>query len=110
LFVDIEGDEMDLLDPGECESLLRSDMLVELHPSRDMSRKIEETMCRRFASSHDVQRRQQTGRSEWIAANRHVWYKRLSEEEVVRATNEFRIGNQAWLWLKTKNPLGGCLV
>ncbi|HEV3210251.1 MAG TPA: hypothetical protein VGY91_08290 [Chthoniobacterales bacterium] len=74
LFVDIEGAEMDLLDPCECEALRRSDVTRG--------------------------RRQQADRSEWIATNRHLWDKRLSEEEVVRATNEFRTGDQVWLWLK----------
>jgi hypothetical protein len=112
LFVDIEGAEMDLLDPDACEALLRSDILVELHPSGDIGNKyeIEETICNRFGASHHIQRRQQTDRSEWICANRQVWNKRLSEEEVVRATNEFRTGNQVWLWLKSKNPGGECLV
>jgi hypothetical protein len=103
LFVDIEGAEMGLLDPREC-TLRRSDILVELHQSHDSGDKIniEETICSRFAATHEIQRRQQTDRSEWIAANRTVWDKRLSEAEVVRATNEFRTGNQVWLWLKAK--------
>ena len=102
LFIDIEGAELDLLDPGECDALRQSDILVELHQSR-AGNEIEETICSRFAASHDIERRQQTDRSEWIAANRHVWERRLSEEEVVRATNEFRTGNQVWLWLKKQN-------
>jgi hypothetical protein len=102
LFIDIEGAEMDLLDPGKCDALRRSDILVELHQSGDRSNEIEETICRRFAASHDIQRRQQTDRLEWVAANRHVWDKRFSEAEVVRATNEFRTDNQVWLWLKAK--------
>ena len=110
LFIDIEGAEMDLLDPGKCDALRRSDILVELHQSRDIGNDIEETLCSRFAASHDIQRRQQTDRSGWITENRHVWDKRLSEEEVVRATNEFRTGHQVWLWLKRKNPTRGCLV
>jgi hypothetical protein len=93
---------MDLLDPGECEALCRSDILVALHQSGNIGNEIDETICSRFATTHDVHRRQQTDRLEWIAANRHVWDKRLSEEEVVRATNEFRTGNQVWLWLKSK--------
>jgi hypothetical protein len=36
LFVDIEGAERDLLDPSECDALRRSDILVELHQSRDI--------------------------------------------------------------------------
>ena len=102
LFVDIEGAEINLLDPGECDALRRSDILVELHSSCDIGNDIEETICRRFAASHDIQRRQQTDRSEWIVANRRTWEGRLSEEEVVRATNEFRRGDQVWLWLKAK--------
>jgi hypothetical protein len=103
LFVDIEGAEMDLLDPAKCDALRRFDILVELHQSRDAGSKIniEETICSRFAKTHDVRRKQQTDRSAWIAANRQVWAKRLSEEEVVRATNEYRTGNQIWLWLKS---------
>jgi hypothetical protein len=109
LFVDIEGAEMDLLDPGECDVLRRSDILVELHPSRDIGKenKIEETISNRFAATHAIRRRQQTDRSEWIAANRHIWERRLSEEEVIRATNEFRTGNQVWLWMKSKEPIVG---
>ena len=103
LFIDIEGAEMDLMDPGKCDALRRSDILVELHQSRGMGNEIEETICSRFAASHDIQRRQQTDRSEWIAANRHAWDKRLSEVEVVRGTNEFRSGNQVWLWLKSNS-------
>jgi hypothetical protein len=104
LFVDIEGAERDLLDPSECDALRRSDTLVELHQSRDIGNeaRIEETICSRFAVTHDIRRRQQTDRSESIAANRHIWNKRLSEAEVVRATEEFRTGNQVWLWLKAK--------
>jgi hypothetical protein len=109
LFVDIEGAERDLLDPGKCDAFRRSDILVELHQPRDIGdiNKIEETISGRFAATHDIRRRQQTDRSKWIAANRHVWDKRLSEEEVVRATNEFRTGNQVWLWLKSKEPIVG---
>jgi hypothetical protein len=106
LFIDIEGAEVDLLDPRKCDMLRRSDILVELHPSCDPGNenKMEETIRTRFAASHDIKRRQQTDRSEWIAANRHVWERRLSEDEVVRATNEFRTGNQVWLWLESKKP------
>ena len=102
---DIEGAEMDLLDPGRCDALRRFDILAELHQPGEAGNKIniEETISDRFAATHDIRRRQQTNRSEWIAANRHVWDKRLSEEEVDRATNEFRTGNQVWLWLKIKN-------
>jgi len=64
LFVDIEGAEINLLDPDECDALRRSDILVELHQSRDIGNGIEETIRSRFAASHDIQRRQQTDRSE----------------------------------------------
>ena len=105
LLIDIEGAEIDLLDPGECDAFSRSDILVELHPSRDFGDEIEKMVCSRFAASHDIQRRQQTDRSEWIVANRHIWERRLSEEEVVRTTNEFRTGNQVWLWLKSNSRI-----
>jgi hypothetical protein len=102
LFVDIEGAEIDLLDPDECAALRSSDIIVELHHSRDIQDDVEKTMRNRFEQTHDIRRRPQTDRSKWIAANGHIWGKRLCEEEVVRATNEFRTGNQVWLWLEAK--------
>jgi hypothetical protein len=103
-FIDIEGAEIELLDPDKCDALRRSDILVELHQPRGSANKIniEVAIRSRFAASHDIQCRQRTDRSEWIATNMHVWGKRLSEEEAVRTTNEFRTGIQVWLWLKSK--------
>src|SRR6516165_9454119 len=40
LFIDIEGAEIDLLDPSKCDALRRTDILVELHPSRDFGDEI----------------------------------------------------------------------
>jgi precorrin-6B methylase 2 len=102
LFVDIEGAEIDLLDPVECGTLRRSDLIVELHHSRNIGDDVEKTMCNRFEQTHNICRRQQTDRSQWLSLNRQVWDRRLSEEEAVRAMNEFRTANQVWLWMESK--------
>jgi hypothetical protein len=103
LLVDIEGAEVELLVPSNCSALKRFDILVELHESTGVCAKmtVEETIRKRFAATHVIQRRHQTDRSEWLARNKLVWSERLTEEEAVRATNEFRTGNQVWLWLRS---------
>jgi hypothetical protein len=102
LVVDIEGAEMVLLNPVNCSALKRFDILVELHETAKSGpcANSEEILKERFAATHRIQRRLQTDRSEWRATHQNVWSHRLTEDEVCRATNEFRIYVQSWLWLE----------
>jgi hypothetical protein len=102
LVVDIEGAEMALLDPVNFPALKRFDILVELHetPQSEHCQENEEILKERFGTTHRIQHRQQTDRSEWRAAHKDVWRDRLSAHEVMRATNEFRVYVQSWLWLE----------
>jgi hypothetical protein len=102
LVVDIEGAEMALLNPVSFPALKRFDILVELHetPKSGHCPESEEILKERFAATHRTQQRRQTDRSEWRTNHQDVWSDRLSEDEVTRATNEFRIYLQSWLWLE----------
>jgi hypothetical protein len=49
LLVDIEGCELDLIDPSKCPELRKCDMLIEVHGRTD---DVAETLVKRFADSH----------------------------------------------------------
>jgi hypothetical protein len=102
LVVDIEGAEMALLDPVNFPALKRFDILVELHetPNSEPCQESEEILKERFGTTHRIQHRQQTDRSEWRTAHQGIWSGRLTVDEVNRATNEFRVYVQSWLWLE----------
>lgn len=101
LVVDIEGAEMVLLNPVDYPALQRFDILVELHETSqsDRCQESEEILKERFAATHRIQERQQTDRSEWRTIHKIVWSDRLTANELARATNEFRVYVQSWLWL-----------
>jgi hypothetical protein len=102
LFVDIEGAEGDFLDPQTIPYLLQFDILVELHELARSARDLEGLLRARFATTHVIERRAQTDRAEWQSRNYKVWCKRLTEEELLRATNEFRTEHQVWLWMQVR--------
>jgi hypothetical protein len=98
LFVDIEGAEREFLDPSNCSSLKKFDILVEVHELPE----VEELLKNRFGPTHIVERRAQTDRTEWQVKHKELWIDRFNEDEISRATNEFRTGRQVWLWLKAR--------
>jgi hypothetical protein len=98
LFVDIEGAEREFLDPSNCSAIKKFDILVELHQLPE----VEELIKNRFRSTHAIERRAQTNRMEWQDKHKELWSDRFNEDEIARATNEFRTRQQAWLWLKAR--------
>ena len=104
LLIDIEGNELDILNPSKLPQLRQADILVEIHatdPSNNPER-TESLLRERFRASHSLERRTLLGRSEWIQQNREIWQRCLTSEEVLDATNEYRSGKQVWLWMQTK--------
>jgi len=49
VLVDIEGAEIDLIDPSECPALLKCDMLIEVHGQTDV---VSKTLASRFSATH----------------------------------------------------------
>ena len=104
LLIDIEGKELELLNPSKLPQLRQADILVEIHAT-DRSNNPERTeslLRERFRETHSIERRTPLDRSEWIQQNRGIWQRCLTLEEVLNATNEYRSGEQAWLWMQTK--------
>lgn len=100
---DIEGYEYALLDPVQASSLLRSDILVELHQSEDVS--LEEGVNifkRRFSHTHQI-----TSYRYDLAAKRKRFEKlfpSLANSNLSEAVDEYRPTDQVWLWCKVINP------
>ena len=79
IVVDIEGSELELLDPEQDGRLLDADLLVEFHDHFDPN--ISSTIVERFAATHDIHRVHASGRdpahypelsvfrSEWIRSS-----------------------------------------
>jgi hypothetical protein len=82
--------------------LLQFDILVKLHELARSARDLEGLVRVRFAATHVIKRRTQTDRIDWQTQNYKVWRKRLTEEEVLRAINEFTIEHPVWLWMQVR--------
>jgi hypothetical protein len=98
LICDIEGGEMDLLDPVGCAALRRMDMLVEVHQTRRNDIKANAaTLRQRFAPSHEISTFDDTHRAKDLSG-----LSVLDDACRVRALAEGRPADQLWLWLKSR--------
>ena len=96
--IDIEGGEMDFLNPDSLPELKRSDILVEVHrTNRDVGENAEELKMR-FESSHNITVIESTSDrdvSEYGLPTPHP-----DEETLKRSFSEGRPYSQLWLWMK----------
>lgn len=101
---DIEGAEADLLDPAAVEQFKAADVLVEVHPSRDLSMElVRARLLERFSPTHDITEfaafdLEQHDLQSWQRIVDH----RLSPDELTEALNEHRSLPQTWLWFTVK--------
>ncbi|PWT81520.1 MAG: hypothetical protein C5B58_09730 [Acidobacteria bacterium] len=102
--IDIEGDEAHLLDPAKAPAIRRADILVEVHEAaRSNGLETSESLLRnRFETSHTIERRIPSDGSAWIQRNSQAWHRRLTPVEVRNAVNEYRTGQQIWLWMQVR--------
>jgi hypothetical protein len=97
LMVDIDGGEMDLLDPGIVEELQRIDMLVETHDILQPG--ITKALIDRFKKTHDITCLESHERA-MIDLPTQV---NLDEQTAIAAMDEFRGGIQIWMWMKARS-------
>jgi hypothetical protein len=104
LIVDIEGYEIDLLDPAKVPNLAQTDMLIEVHEDTEFTKlaTAEKQLTDRFADSHVIERRVSTGRDSWIEGHQELWRDKLSREEIAKAVDEDRHRPTLWLWVTSK--------
>lgn len=96
IICDVEGDELELLQPELIPELLLCDMLVELHDFKDKN--ISKTILSRFTHSHEIKIVDSTERKpeEFAILNG------FTPEEQKLAVNEFRPTVMQWAFMQKK--------
>lgn len=95
---DIEGAEVDLLDPQKAPGLLAADILVECHDC--LTPGITLLLSERFAASHEICRIDRGLQD----ATLPPWMEELSDLDRLLALWEWRSGPTPWLWMRHKGP------
>ena len=99
VFCDIEGAELELLDPEIAPALKSLDLIVESHEC--LKPGITDTLIMRFSATHDIQLVSDNGSRQ--LENAPAWFKQLSHLDQLLATWEWRSGPTPWLVLNPKN-------
>jgi len=100
--MDVEGAEQALLDPAVCPSLLRAEIIVELHEF--ICPGIGELLRRRFASTHDIQETWEQVRTlKDLPAVVRVLARLLPTSFFLNAMKEHRPARMSWLHLVPKD-------
>lgn len=98
LICDIEGGEMDLLTPGDCEALTKMDVLVEIHETGTATvADNADALKERFSSSHSIETLYELRDSTSLKG-----VESLSPDALNKATSEGRPYKQVWLWMRTQ--------
>lgn len=105
VLADIEGGEVDMLDPARVAGLSGVDILVETHDA--FVRNCTETLMERFATTHGIE--QIVARPRSLADFPSAIIPELPEfmpATAVELMNERRTGIQKWLYLTAKHQAG----
>ena len=93
---DIEGAEMELLDPDKAPSLRQVDILVECHDG--LIDRATERLTERFAGSHRITRIERQIAGDVLPD----WMDRFSDIDRLLALWEWRSGPTPWLWMRAQ--------
>ena len=96
---DIEGGEVDVLDPGQVPSLKHADLLVEVHDH--LRPGAGDTLRGRFSATHEIRVIQSRPR----AAVDLPEGLNIDANRAELLLSEGRTGEMSWFWMKSKN---GC--
>ncbi|TDU69227.1 hypothetical protein EI77_02875 [Prosthecobacter fusiformis] len=95
VFCDIEGGEMDLLDPARCPALKESDILVEVHKYKNRGNvENADELTARFQNSHSITRILDTVTIPPLSS-----VESLAGPALEKAVEEGRTNGQIWLWM-----------
>jgi hypothetical protein len=103
LAVDIEGSEVELLDPKRVPNLAKASILAELHsrPPLDIVG-VSQTLRRRFEASHHLRWFRSESRSALVDRYRSFWEGKIGADRFVQYLDEGRPEVQRWLWAEPK--------
>ena len=99
IFCDIEGAELELLDPELSTYLQMMDIVVEAHEC--IRPGVTKILCDRFRHSHDIEIVEDNGLRS--LQKQPAWFNQLAHLDQILATWEWRAGPTPWLILKAKN-------
>lgn len=94
VIMDIDGGELDVLDPERAPALRRAWILVELHPH--LLPNVRELLAERFAASHRARHVAAVDRQRSDLPS----LGSLSSKDLLAAAWEARPDGQGWLWLE----------
>jgi hypothetical protein len=95
---DIEGFEVQLLDPTTVPALARADVLVEVHSTQNMSViEVKNLLIQRFCRTHKIGTIDSQPRG--LVNFRHL-VPSVADEELLIALDEGRNDPQYWLWMR----------
>ena len=98
--IDIEGGEMDFLNPDALPELKTSDIMCEVHQTNQDVKTNAEELTQRFAATHTTVSIEATADRD---SSEYDLPKPLpAEETLTRAFSEGRSNSQFWLWMKQK--------
>jgi hypothetical protein len=99
LICDIEGFETQLLRPEKCESLLQTDILVEIHDDPGSS-VVSNEICKRFTKTHDIRVIHHQSRENWV--NTHLSsevFASVPAGQLRKMAEENRVRGRTWFWM-----------
>jgi len=99
VFCDIEGAELELLDPEIAPTLKSMDLIVESHEC--LRAGITDALITRFSATHDIHLITDNGSRQ--LDNVPAWFKQLSHLDQLLATWEWRSGPTPWLVMTSKD-------
>jgi len=96
---DIEGAELELLDPKKAQALVAADVLVECHPIAGKSAfDVADIITDRFSATHDIQR---IARSQTPGPLPN-WAEGMTDADRLIMLWEWRATPTPWLWMTKK--------
>jgi precorrin-6B methylase 2 len=96
---DIEGYEVQLLDPTAVPALKRTDVLVEVHSTQNMDAiEVKDLLIQRFFKTHEIETIDSQPRD--LVNFRHLVPPSVTDEELAMSLDEGRNGPQCWLWMR----------
>lgn len=103
IICDIEGGEVELLDPFKCRILATCDILVELHRTEKLSdAQMKSILSERFEKSHSILEIHQEKRSPDLLRTKIPTLAKMTDEIILKAADECRYEEQVWLWMQPK--------
>lgn len=103
LISDIEGFELELLNPEKCPELIKCDLLIEVHDYKNLNvSKVKEKLLDNFSSTHTIKEFHIENR-DVVSLKREIpELAEVEDKRIAEATNEHRGGMQSWLWMEAE--------